>query len=149
MANAEFRTRVHAIDWLEFHTAYGIATTVPQQLIRVAGSSHADAMKASHELWCGLCHQHAYVSTAALPACPFLLEVFDSAGRELRIELLDIFRGFAVCTRPEHDPADWAMALRKLMAERIPMFQSLCSDDDEEISGFSEDIVEWLADPVA
>jgi len=146
MANGDFQQRVDAIDWAQFHTAYGVATSVPLQLARVAGQSHDDAMEASHELWCGLCHQHAYVSSAALPACRFLFEVFDSAGRDLRVELLDIFRGFAVCTRPDHDPADWALELRAIMWRRLSMFKDLCQHDDEEISGFCEDIVEWLTD---
>ncbi len=65
-------------------------------LLDLASSDHDAAMKATHALWCGLCHQHAYISSAALPAYPFILEVLDSANDDLAVEILDILLGFGL-----------------------------------------------------
>lgn len=102
------------------------------------------AMAASHELWCSLCHQHAYVSNAALPALPYLLAAFNAAGEELRIEILDIFAGFAICTSTSAMNTDWMNELRRQLRSQAPMFQRLAVSSNEEIASFSERIVEAL-----
>ncbi len=35
--------------------------------------NHEEAMQATNHLWCGLCHQYAFISSASLPAFDFLL----------------------------------------------------------------------------
>ena len=90
-----FAERIAAVDWTAFHTAYGRADDVPNQLLRLASSDKATALKASHDLWCGLCHQHVQIGTAALPAFPFILEVMEAADDALVYEILDIILGFA------------------------------------------------------
>jgi len=86
-----YRKGLLAVDWTQFETAYGMATKIPEQLIRLVSEEHDIAMQATHELWCGLCHQHAYVSSSALPAYDFLLDVLKYADDKLALELLDIF----------------------------------------------------------
>src|SRR4051794_22817082 len=100
-----FAKRVAAVDWTAFRTAYGRADDVPGQLIRLASPDKSTALQASHELWCGLCHQHVQVGTAALPALPFLLEAIRGADDALAYEILDIILGFAkgVNRKPTED----------------------------------------------
>jgi hypothetical protein len=110
-------------------------------------------------LWCGLCHQHVQVGSAALPALPFLLEVLDSADRRLAVELLDILLGFALGTnrrraiafqrslgREAIPPEEtWVRDLRAALLAELPRFRQLAAADDEEVAGFAERIVAELA----
>ena len=139
-----FAERVCAIDWTAYETAYGRADSVPQQIISLASNDHGIVMDATHKLWCGLCHQHAYLSSAALVAYPFLLEVLDSADERLSIELLDIFTGFAFRSTLGPDgpsPNEWERELRRRMIEELPRFIALSRHDNEEIADFSGSIV--------
>ena len=49
------------VDWSQFETAYGVASKVPGYLLALYAPDRAVAMKATSDLWAGLCHQHAYV----------------------------------------------------------------------------------------
>ena len=88
--------RLSVVPWGDYFTAYGPAVNVPDQLRRLAGPDREAALAASHDLWCGLCHQHVQIGSAALPALPFLMEVLDMAGRDMSVELLDIMLGLAL-----------------------------------------------------
>src|SRR5690242_17286675 len=106
---ATFEQRLGAIAWGDFGTAYGPAVTVPDQLRRLAGLDRKAAMDSTHDLWCGLCHQHVQVGSAALPALPFLLEVLDRADRDMTVELLDILLGFALgVSRQRSEDFHWS-----------------------------------------
>ena len=137
------------IDWTHYQTAYGVATNVPQQLRRLASTDHADAMAASHDLWCGLCHQHAYVSSAALPALPFLLDVLRSANEALTTEILDILLGFANCTSATYPGKvpPWAQELRQQLKHAWPEFAHLLHHSNTEIADFADTIQHSLAEP--
>lgn len=74
-----YKERLRQVKWSDYHTAYGVAHDVEDQLINLASENNEKAMDASHELWCGLCHQKAYISSAAEPALPFIIEVLDAA----------------------------------------------------------------------
>jgi hypothetical protein len=137
---------LHTIDWSSYRTAYGVAATVPDQLRRLASTNRDDAMQASHDLWCGLCHQHAYVSSAALPALPFLLEVLRTANDALTVEILDIILGFAVCTSPVqrcHLPL-WTQELRTQLKEAFPQFEHLRHHTNTEIADFADSVRQYL-----
>jgi hypothetical protein len=150
-----FGERLDAIPWADFGTAYGPAEKVPDQLRRLAGPDRKVALDASHELWCGLCHQHVQVGSAALPALPFLLEVLDAADRELTVELLDILLGFAIGTnrqrvvafqrsrgRSQVEPEQrWVTDLRAALVAESPRFQRLMSAQDQEVADFAERIM--------
>jgi hypothetical protein len=142
-----FRQRLEVIDWRNYGTAYGPAVKVPAQLMQLASGEHKAAMAASHDLWCGLCHQHAYVSSAALPALPFLLETLDHADEPLTVEILDILLGFAVCTGPQlvKNAHMWAAQLREELRRETPRVQILSLHPNEEIADFSGRITEELA----
>jgi hypothetical protein len=148
-----FEERLRAVAWADYGTAYGPAVKVPDQLRRLAGPDEGAALAASHDLWCGLCHQHAYVSSAAVPALPFILEVLERAGDQLTVELLDILLGFAVCTRPGsvsagpwHDPTAvvWAAELRGGVAAVRPRLESLAAHPREEAADFARAVLEEL-----
>jgi hypothetical protein len=156
-----FRERLSAIEWSNYKTAYGNAAdqhllatsdgketsrwgSVAEQLYELAANDEAKAIEASHHLWCCLCHQHAYVSSAALPAMPFLLEVLERAGEQLKIEILDILTGFARCSRAVENQTDWIRELRaRLLIER-PRFEALAKHPNEEIAEWAEGILAEL-----
>jgi hypothetical protein len=154
-----FGKRLYAISWADFRTAYGPAVKVPDQLRRLAGRDEKAALDASHELWCGLCHQHVQVGSAALPAFPFLLEVLDSANRRLSVELLDILLGFAIGTNRQRAVAfqrslgrkviqpeeHWVSDLRSALVAELPRFRQLAVGKDEEVADFAEQIIAELA----
>lgn len=138
------------VPWEQFKTAYGLAFKVPQQIRRLAGTDQKEALAASHDLWCGLCHQHANVSSAALPALPFLLEVLDHADEQLTIEILDILLGFAVCTRPGRENtgtepiADWVQELRAGVIAERPRLQQLAKHPNPDLADFAQAIMDAI-----
>jgi hypothetical protein len=143
---AQFVRRLNAINWPNYQTAYGPATKVPGQLVRLASKYEKEAIAASHDLWCGLCHQHAYISSASLPALPFILNVLDRANAELSIEILDILLGFASCTVAESEinrPV-WVGELRERLREELPRFKHLAGHANKDIADFSQRIIEVL-----
>ena len=92
---------VTLIDWTGFDTAYRAPETVPLDLRLLLLGSHQQALDAAHRLWCGLCHQHVYMSSAAEPAYPFLMLGLRESAPLVQIEILDILVGFAVCSHPD------------------------------------------------
>lgn len=150
--NPDYAERLNEIDWTKYQTAYGRADDVRDQLLRLASTDQAVAMNVTHELWCGLCHQHAYISDAALPALPFILEVLDSANDELAVEILDILTGFAICSTlgPNRCSTNqWEQTLRSRLRDELPRFIAFSNHANEEIAGFAERIVENLTQYVA
>lgn len=147
--DATTRERIDAIDWSRFCTAYGPAVAVPDQLRQLLGGG-PEAMDASHHLWCGLCHQHAYVSSAAMPALPFILEALERADEALTVEILDILLGFASCTRPDLGelPA-WAVELRHRLIEYLPRLRGLAAHPNDQIADFARLVIEHLEIPAA
>jgi hypothetical protein len=155
---ATFAERLDAITWGNFGTAYGPAIKVPDQLQRLAGPDRKAALDATHELWCGLCHQHVQIGSAALPALSFLLEVLDTADQDLMVELLDILLGFAIGVnrqravdfqrllgRTDVAPEEqWVANLRAALLTELPRFRRLAASPNEEVAGFGERIVAEL-----
>jgi hypothetical protein len=159
-----FDEKINCIPWEDFCTAYGRATDVPDQLRRLASPDQKTARAASHDLWCGLCHQRVQVGSAALPALPFLLEVLDSASPDLTFRLLDIFWGFAIGTNrrrlldyqkfgffgnpktEQPKEAQWSADLRNLLISELPKFESYTASPDEDISSIASEVVAELRD---
>jgi len=96
-----------------------------------------------------LCHQHSYVSTAALPAFPLLVHGLDVLSAELVVEVLDILYGFAVCTghEPLESLPDWQQKLRGLLLAESARFQTLKQHPNEDIRGFATLISDALDTP--
>jgi hypothetical protein len=151
--------RLAAVDWSQFDTAYGRADgphafetrsgaaagrwgSIPEQLARLWSDEPETRLAVTHQLWCCLCHQHAYVSSAALPALPFLLEALDGADDALAIELLDIFAGIASCAAARlAASAPWLRDLRAALVMSRARFDGLSSHSNAEIRDWAECIV--------
>lgn len=156
---ASFRERLNAIEWSNYKTAYGNAGSehlfetasgqitsrwgsVADQLEELGSDDETKALEASHHLWCCLCHQHAYVSSAALPALTFLLEVLEGTGEQLMVEILDILTGFAECSKD--DESDWIRELRAQLHTARPRFESLKEHRNQEVADWAGRILSEL-----
>ena len=64
---------------------------------------------------------------------------------ELKVELLDIFLGFAVCTGRSAE-TDWEKQLRDKLTSHLPVFAGLVSSGNEDIAYFAERIMEEITD---
>jgi len=140
----KFEDRVNSVDWSNFETAYGNAEGVGELLIELSLSKKKVAMDASHQLWCGLCHQHAYISSAAQPAFPFLIELLVEQDDELKIEILDILVGFSTCLNSEKNNPEiesWKLSLYNDMISTITVFRNLTTSKNENISEFAKSII--------
>lgn len=155
METAVLYKMIDEVDWSQYETAYGNAAqdiphfqvgktpSVPSSLWALFSGERERAMRAASDLWAGLCHQHAYISSAALPACDFLMIALRELDDGLKVELLDIFLGFAVCTGRSAE-TDWEKQLRDKLTSHLPVFAGLVSSENEDISYFSGRIVEEL-----
>lgn len=147
----EIRHEVDKINWADFNTAYGNAKdTIPFYLKNLFCADKQVSMDATHQLWCSLCHQHAYISTAALPSYDILKIGLLTLDEKLKIELLDIFQGFSECTSDKYfaavkqPPSDWEQELKQKMILDLAIFNELTKHTDEEISAFAFKIVDDL-----
>ena len=89
---------IDEIDWSQYETAYGNAAqdiphfqagktpSGPSSLWALFSGDRERAMAAASDLWAGLCHQHAYVSSAALPAYDFLIIGLKELDRAVQLE---------------------------------------------------------------
>lgn len=154
----EIRKKITSIDWKLYETTYGNANDdvpvfendkdlIPKmktQLLQLFSSNNKEALESTHNLWCSLCYQYAFVSSAALPACDFLLYGIKTLDEELKIELLDIVRGFVFIISKDQPKQTWQGKLRMKLEEEKSLFIELAKSDNEEISKFAEDILEEL-----
>jgi hypothetical protein len=139
---------IDKVDWKEFYTAYGVAENVSTQLKTLSSSNRDHAIAAAFELWCSLCHQHAYISSAALPSYPILFKVLCTSDDKLAVEILDIFWGFAKCSSVDFfgspQEQSWVVELRNLMKKNLSHFEKLAMSSDESIQDFAGWISEEL-----
>lgn len=151
---------ISSINWSDYETAYGNAgenipyivpirgsrsyyPKVEDSLIDLFSDDEKTALQASHELWCGLCHQHAYISSAALPAFDILLYALQILSDQLKIEILDIFYGFVICSS-DSNLSSWQGKLRAKLKENESYFQVLTEHQNEDIASFAEEIIAEL-----
>lgn len=148
--DSETALKIDSIPWSEYETAYGNAAeegefkNVPENLRRLFSGDKEAAMQATHHLWCGLCHQHAYVSSAALPAYGFLLHGLNVLDDDLKVELLDILLGFARCTAGMSADESWQGQLKAGLMEYKAYFRTLTSHENEDIAAFSAELCEEI-----
>jgi hypothetical protein len=92
-----------------------------------------------------LCHQHAYVSSAALPALPFLLLALNQASDGLKIEILDIVAGFARCSKLQLSEY-WAFKLREELVKEMQLFKMLSKSGNADVAEFAVWVCEELSE---
>lgn len=153
--------KILAIDWHNFDTAYGNAAkdisyyvtnednhgyvpNVAQSLLNLFSGNKETALQASHNLWCSLCHQHSFVSSAALPAYDILFYGLQHLDDELKVEILDIIMGFAVCLSKDASKTSWQSQLRTKLEKDKPYFKALTLYTNEDIADFAQNIVQEL-----
>lgn len=152
---------ISSVNWTQYETAYGNAAEnihyyvqtgdnrgyipkVNQSLEDLFSDDKNVALQASHDLWCGLCHQHTYVYSAALPAYDILFLGLPNLDDELKVEILDIFMGFVVCISKNNSSDSWQGQLKSKLERDRAFFQMLISNKNEDISAFAENIVSEL-----
>ena len=147
----EITEKIDNINWVDYETAYGNAEmTIPFYLKNLFCSDNGIALEATHQLWCSLCHQHAFISTASLPAYDILKIALLELDNKMKIEILDIFQGFAICTNNEYlnslkeNPEKWQLEIRQKLNADIKIFEEFRTNPDELISDFSNFIYENL-----
>jgi hypothetical protein len=96
----DWQVRLNTVDWSQFHTIYGLATKIPEQIERLHSPDENIALSGAGDLRAGLCHQHVQIASAALPAFPFIMEMLPSASEKVTAEILEILVGFAITTDP-------------------------------------------------
>jgi hypothetical protein len=99
-SDPDWRARLNAVDWSQFHTIYGGADTVPAQIERMHSPDETKALSAAGDLVAGLCHRHVQIASAALPAFPFIIEMLTCASEKLAVAILEMLAGFAITTDP-------------------------------------------------
>ena len=149
--------KIDNIDWFAIEvfvnwsdSTYGNAAEIAIYLKNLFSGNTDLALDAAHELWCSLCHQHSYITSAAVPAYDFLIAGLKELDDEIKVEILDILVGFAVCTcdtryeLSKKQPLNWEITLRQKLSDDIKLFQGLSSHVNEDISYFAEQIVSNL-----
>jgi len=76
-----------------------------------------------------------------------LLSALDQADEELAVEILDILKGFAVCTSVTAKNEAWMNTLRVQLQEQRSRFLVLAGSKNELIAGFASEIADNLRFP--
>jgi len=138
----DIRKEIDKIDWLQYENEY-IKTA--EKLKNLFDKDKKVVLDATHKLWCSLCHQYAYVIHSALPAYDFLMYGLLNLDDYVKVEILDILRGFASCTNHHvYVATSWKYQLREKLRGDYTIFQKLSTHSDEDISGLANDICEAL-----
>ena len=150
--------RISEIDWSKYQTAYGPAnqkyipstnwvTSTPDLLIQLSSPDENIALKATHFLWCSICHQ-GMPSDAGLIATPFLLEIVaNSSSIEVKSEILCIFNDWIfTITETNNEIPSWATEIMHLLTQKIPFFQEIQANapPESDLAEFSKNIIENL-----
>ena len=147
--------RILAIDWSKYDSAYGNVAedipdylsdgyipNVPKSLLNLFSDDKETALQASHDLWCCLCHQYSFVSSAALPAYDILFYGLQNLEDDLKVEILDIIRGFVYCISKNTSKTSWQGQLREKMEKDKSYYEMLMSHPNEDIAEFAKDMME-------
>jgi hypothetical protein len=146
----EISNKIEEVNWIDFGTAYGNAgNTIPYYLKNLYCADTKIAMDATHQLWCSLCHQHAYISDAALPAYDILKEGLLVLDDDLKCEILDIIKGFAFCTSQEYytspnELVAWEKELQQKLISDRTIFESFKNHTDLSIAELAKQICQFL-----
>jgi hypothetical protein len=158
----DWQTRLNAVDWPRFHTIYGVADKVPEQIERLYSPDEATALSAAGDLLAGLCRQQVQISSAALPAFPFLMEMLPSASESVTVEILDILVGFAITTDPVRmrqfasavgkrrmPPPGWVQELRGELQMALPRIAAYVTHENPTIAESAKKFVDEMGKDVS
>ena len=150
----EIVSRIDDICWETIDVTYNWSSEIFGNAKEIANNLHdlfsGDmdlAMTAAHNLWCRLSHQHSYVSSAALPAYDFLVVGLEELNERLKVEILDIILGFAICTNSaaykeaEREPLPWEVELKQRLISDTHKFNALALSNNDDISYFANEII--------
>ena len=143
---------INSVKWTDFETDYGKANKISKYLKKLFSRDKKLAMDATHHLWCRLCYQHTYISNAALPSYKFIRQGLLTLDDELKLELVDIIKGFAYCTTYEFYKSTntkmclWEMELRKQLIYDLDIFKELSKHEHEMTSYLAKEIVAYLTE---
>lgn len=140
--------QIDDIDWKNFETAYGTAEkTIPAYLKNIYCEEIKINVEATHQLWSSLCHQHAYISSASLPAYEIIKNRLTECDEELKIELLDIILGFASCSNHKTEDVKYQELISKMkiiiLKDKV-IFEGYTKNKNKEIKEFAELIIEQI-----
>lgn len=141
---------IASIKWENYDTAYGNALEISELLNEVFSIDKIKALNATNKLWGSLCHDHAFISSSALPSYKFLRYALFSLDEYIKVEILDIFFGFARCLKKSHfedlnrEPYLWEIELLELFSEDKNIFENFISNENEDISYFASSILDAL-----
>ena len=143
----DWQVRLHAVDWSAFHTIYGTAGNVPEQIERLHSPDENIALSGAGDLRAGLCHQHIQIASAALPAFPFIMDMLPDASEKVTIEILELLAGFARTTDPVrmHQFAsavgkrrmpqpEWVADLRRALEAALPRIAAYAAHENPAIA---------------
>lgn len=143
----DWQVRLHAVDWSAFHTIYGTAGKVPEQIERLHSPDENIALSGAADLRAGLCHQHIQIASAALPAFPFIIEMLPAASEKVTIEILELLAGFARTTDPVRmrqfasavgkrrmPQPEWVADLRRALETALPRIAAYATHENPAIS---------------
>jgi hypothetical protein len=157
----DWRRRLTAVDWSPFHTIYGVATEVPEQIERLHSPDEKTALEAAGDLKSGLCHQHVQIASAALPAFPFIVEMLPSSSEKVAAAILDILVGFAITTdrarmhqfasavgKRRLPPPAWVTELRAALQRELPRIAPYVTHENPAISKYAKMFVDEIGKDV-
>ncbi|MGC9950291.1 MAG: hypothetical protein ABSF64_28325 [Bryobacteraceae bacterium] len=158
----DWQARLNAVDWPRFHTIYGAAGKVPEQIERLHSADETIALAAAADLQAGLCHRHVQIASAALPAFPFIMETLPLASERVTAEILEMLAGFAITTnrvgmarfasavgkRPMPPPG-WVEELRRALQMALPRIAAYATHENCTISEFARMFVDEMGKDVS
>jgi hypothetical protein len=150
VTNVEILGEIEKIDWLQFGTAYGNAKdTVPYYLKNIFCTDEKTALDAAHQLWCSICHQGVNMTNAALPAYEILRKALLNLNDSIKVEILDIFVTFALCTSQEYNTVpnelfNWEKEIQSKLLRDRNIFETFKASDEEEIAGMAKTLCDYL-----
>jgi hypothetical protein len=157
----DWRRRLTAVDWSPFHTIYGVATEVPEQIERLHSPDEKTALQAAGDLKSVLCHQHVQIASAALPAFPFIVEMLPSSSENVAAGILDILVGFAITTDPVRmqqfasavgkrrmTRPGWVTELRTALQKELPRIAPYVTHENHTISEYARKFVDEIGKDV-
>ena len=158
MDTREIFSRIFAVDWAKYDTAFGNAadtarrrTLFGEKMHPPVGRTLCDIFsqdgrvvrRASNELWECLCGEHEHAYSAALPAYDFMAEAIRSGNDRTQELLTYIITDIALYVKDAPtDGEAWESELRRKISGDIPLYRKLSDSPNEDLACFAGVIAE-------